>query len=262
MDSEPKPEPNIEIRDYSEAALRSVTSLLPGVVHLWWRSLEESEGEVQTCCELLSRDEQDRASRFRVEDARGNFILTRGTLRLLLAAYLQKKPDQLSFGLTKYGKPFLDGPPDARVNGVHFNVSHADGLALLGFARQREIGVDVERIRPELDTWQLAERFFSAHERSVLKNLGGEELQSAFFRCWSRKEAYIKARGEGLSLPLSQFDVSIAPNESHALLATRPDASEAARWILRDVPVRDVARNLPMTREYAAACSFSLKPEI
>lgn len=245
MDSEPK----VEIRDYSEAALRAVTSLPPGVVHLWWQSLEEPEREVQDCYVLLSRDEQDRASRFRVDDARRNFILTRGTLRRLLAAYLRGKPDELSFGLTKYGKPFLKGPPDAPVNSVRFNVSHADGLALLGFARQREIGVDVERIRPELDTWKLAERFFSAHERSALKNLSGEELQSAFFRCWSRKEAYIKARGEGLSLPLSQFDVSIAPNESQALVATRPDATEAGRWIVRDVST---------TREYAAACAFSL----
>lgn len=248
MDSEPK----VEIRDYSEAALRTVTSLPPGVVHLWWRSLAE-DGTVQASFDLLSPDEHDRAARFRVEDARRNFILTRGTLRRLLAAYLREKPDELSFGLTKYGKPFLDGRPDGHFNDVRFNVSHAEGLALLGFARRREIGVDVERIRPELDTWKLAERFFSAHERSTLKNLSGEELQSAFFRCWSRKEAYIKARGEGLSLPLSQFDVSIAPNESNALVATRPDATEAGRWVVRDLAT------LP---EYAAACAFSLKPEI
>ncbi len=251
-------EPKLEIRDFSEAALRAVTSLPPGVVHLWWRSLAEPETQVQACCELLSPDEHDRASRFRVDDARRHFILTRAALRSLLAAYLQKETDELSFGLTKYGKPFLAGPPDASMNNLRFNVSHADGLALLGFACQREIGVDVERIRPELDTWKLAERFFSAHERSALKNLNGEELQSAFFRCWSRKEAYIKARGEGLSLPLGQFDVSIAPNESNALVATRPDGTEAARWIVRDLATRD----LGTTGEYAAACAFSLKPEI
>ena len=234
--------PQVEIRDFFDAALPA-TNLPPNVVHLWWRSLKASEEAVQACFEILSHDEQDRTSRFLVDHARNNFILTRSALRSLLAVYLQKKPQELSFGLTKYGKPFLDEPSDLR-----FNVSHANGLALLGFTRRREIGVDVERIQPQLDTWKLAERFFSDHERSTLENLRGEQLQSAFFRCWSRKEAYIKARGEGLSLPLSQFDVSIAPNESHAQLATRPDESEAARWVVRDVAT---------THEYAAACAFS-----
>jgi 4'-phosphopantetheinyl transferase len=239
MDSEPK----VEIRDFSDGALCALTQLTPNVVHLWWRSLEEPVTSIQACYGLLSLDEQERASRFRADHARNNFILTRSALRSLLAAHLQKSPQELSFGLTKYGKPFLYGTPDVR-----FNVSHADGLALLGFTRGREVGVDVERIQSQLDTWKLAERFFSARERGALMELHGQELQSAFFRCWSRKEAYIKARGEGLSLPLSQFDVSIAPNESHALLATRPDATEADRWVVRDVAT------LPA---YAAACAFS-----
>jgi 4'-phosphopantetheinyl transferase len=244
MDSDPK----IAIRDFSGAALREIGALPSDLVCLWWRSLEEPETAVRACYELLAHEEQERASRFRAERARDHFILTRGALRSLLAAYLQKEPQELSFGVTKYGKPFLEGTADLR-----FNVSHTDGAALLGFARGREIGVDVEHIQSQLDTWKLAERFFSARERAALETLSGEELQSAFFRCWSRKEAYIKARGEGLSLPLSQFDVSIAPHESHALLATRPDGSEAERWVVHDVATKG---------QYAAACAFSLMATI
>ena len=119
---------------------------------------------------------------------------------------------------------------------MRFNVSHTDGLALLAFVRTRDIGVDVEKIKAATDAKKLAERFFSDRERSFLESLSGEELHAAFFRCWTRKEAYVKARGEGLSLPLHQFDVSVAEDEPQALLATRPDPSEADRWVLRDLP--------------------------
>ena len=116
----------------------------------------------------------------------------------------------------------------------------------MAFARDREIGIDVEKVDREVDAKKLSDRFFSVRERQCLKDLSGEELKSAFFRCWTRKEAYVKARGEGLSLPLDQFDVSV--DKSCALLATRPDASEAARWTLRD---------LPMSPGYAAALAVS-----
>jgi 4'-phosphopantetheinyl transferase len=180
---------------------------------------------------LLSAEEHERATRYRVERPRKDFILTRGTLRSLAAGYLGTTPRDLSFRYSEYGKPILDGPFDVR-----FNVSHTDGLALIAFVRTHEIGIDVEKISPKPDVRKLAERFFSLHERHSLEKLSGDELQAAFFRCWTRKEAYIKARGEGLSLPLHQFDVSVAADESRVLLATRPDASEASRWILRDLP--------------------------
>ncbi|HKH99183.1 MAG TPA: 4'-phosphopantetheinyl transferase superfamily protein [Candidatus Sulfotelmatobacter sp.] len=236
------PEIRVEIRDFGDAG--SAPTALPfNVVHAWWRSLREPDAVVRACYELLSREERERASRYRVEGPREDFILTRGTLRSLLAGYQQKTPKELTFQLTEYGKPFIAGPCDLR-----FNVSHTDGLALLAFVRQREIGVDVERIRPEPDAQKLAERFFSLHERRALENLNGDELQTAFFRCWSRKEAYIKARGGGLSLALDQFDVSIEANESRVLLATRPDPAEANRWVVRDLATRP---------EYAAAVAVA-----
>ena len=206
--------------------------LPPDVVHLWQRPVRPSADALEACYELLSLDECERASRYRVEKARNEYVLTRATLRSLISGYLRRTPQSVSFRYTEYGNPLLDGPGDLR-----FNVSHTDGLALLAFVRNRDIGVDVEKVRPQTDVKQVAERFFSAHECHVLEHLSGDELHAAFFRCWTRKEAYIKAKGEGLSLPLHEFDVSIGPNEPQALLATRPDPLEAGHWILRDVPV-------------------------
>ena len=153
---------------------------------------------------------------------------------------------EISFQYTEYGKPFL-GNSD-----LQFNVSHTEGLALLAFVRRRGVGIDVEKVRAQTDVRQLAERFFSVHERSSLRELAGDELHAAFFRCWTRKEAYIKAKGEGLSLPLHQFDVSIEPNPEQALIATRPDSREANRWSIRNVTVAS---------GYAAAIALGSEPE-
>ena len=227
-------ETQIEIAEVWDAAhVARPMALPPGIVHLWWLRLDVSQQNVNVCYELLSNDERERADRFRVVGPREAFILTRGTLRSLLAHYLEEKPSELRFRYENWGKPFLHGESDLR-----FNVSHTDGLALIGVVRDRNIGVDVERVKADTEAEKLAERFFSKRENNALKLLHGNQLQDAFFRCWTRKEAYIKARGEGLSMPLHQFDVSIARDERSALLATRPDPLEAERWTVRDLPAR------------------------
>jgi 4'-phosphopantetheinyl transferase len=223
----------IEVRECSESAESCVIrDLQPDIVNVWVRTLQVPSAIESTCYEVLTSEERERAGRYRVGRPRNDFILTRGTLRSLLARYVGMTPQELSLRYSEYGKPILDGPFDLR-----FNVSHTDGLALIAIVRAREIGIDVEKIHAAQDARKLAERFFSVRECHFLEGLSGEELQVAFFRCWTRKEAYVKARGEGLSLPLHQFDVAVAPNESRALLATRPDPSEAGRWILQDLPV-------------------------
>ena len=223
----------VEVRRCGDLADNSVIpDLRPDVVEVWICSLEVSPPTERMCYELLSLEERERASRYRVGRPREEFILTRGTLRSLLSRYLRATPQELLFRYSAYGKPFLDRHYDLR-----FNVSHSGGLVLMAFARAREIGIDVEKVDREVDAKKLSERFFSVRERQCLKDLSGEELQAAFFRCWTRKEAYVKARGEGLSLPLHQFDVSLAPDETRALLATRPDPSEASRWLLCDFAV-------------------------
>jgi len=208
------------------------SELHPGVVHLWQRRLDASAAEVNAYCRLLSSEEQERALRFRVERPRKEFVLTRGTLRTLLAQYLGITPQEVHFRYAVRGKPALEGE-----SGLCFNVSHTDGLALMAFVMRRTIGIDVENLVRGVDAQRLAERFFSERERQVLRPLRGDELQAAFFRCWTRKEAYIKAKGDGLSLALHEFDVSIAEQDRDALLATRPDPTEAARWTVCDVPM-------------------------
>jgi 4'-phosphopantetheinyl transferase len=202
-------------------------------VHLWRVDLEAIRADESRWQKLLSSDELGRASRFHFSRDRQRFVASRALLRMLLASYLAADAGSLSFSYSKKEKPFL---APARAGGdVTFNISHSGGIALFAFARRREIGVDVEQVRRDFDLEAIARRFFSAHEQSQLAALPADEKAEAFFRCWTRKEAYIKATGEGLSLPLTQFDVSLAVGETSALLATRPDDSEAGRWLLREV---------------------------
>jgi 4'-phosphopantetheinyl transferase len=206
--------------------------LVSSVVQVWLHRLNASSAEVSASYQLLSRDEQERAGRFRIERARNDFVLTRGMLRILLAGYLGKTPHELHFQYGNRGKPVLEGDGD-----LCFNISHTDGLALMAFAKRRAIGVDVETLGRKTEAMRLAHRFFSERESQALSGLCGDELQAAFFRCWTRKEAYIKAKGDGLSLPLHQFDVSITAHDRDALLATRPDPAEAGQWTVCDVAV-------------------------
>ncbi len=204
-------------------------------VHLWYQHLGGETADVGPFHGLLSADERDKASRYHFDRHRNDFTVTRGMLRILLASYLTKLPESFSFSYSAQGKPALANDD----TNLRFNVSHTDGLAALAFARGREIGVDVEKMRPDLEAKTLAERFFSASERQYISRLTGRVLNEAFFRCWTRKEAFIKAKGGGLSIPLHQFDVSIAEDQPAALLGTRPDPSEANRWSLHNLPVKD-----------------------
>lgn len=203
-------------------------------VQLWRVDLEAVRVNESRWQELLSDDESARASRFHFLRDRQSFVASRAILRTILASYLAIDPRELSFAYSKKEKPSL-GPTYAKSN-LQFNVSHSGGVALFAFGLQREIGVDVEHVRRNVEVEAIARRFFSAHEQMQLAALPIEERVEAFYRCWTRKEAYIKATGDGLSLPLSQFDVSLEVEQANALLATRPDDSEAKRWLLQEVP--------------------------
>jgi 4'-phosphopantetheinyl transferase len=203
-------------------------------VQLWRVDLDAVGVDESRWQEILSTDESARASRFHFVRDRQRFVASRALLRTILAAYLATDPKDVSFSYSMKEKPSL-GTAHA-VSDITFNLSHSGGIALLAFTRGREIGVDVEQVRSDSDLEAIARRFFSRHEQKQLGDLVPEARIEAFFRCWTRKEAYIKATGDGLSLPLSQFDVSLAPGEANALMATRPDTSEAQRWFLREVP--------------------------
>jgi len=197
---------------------------------VWRVSLRVAASNVGVYSTVLCTEEQDRAGRFFFERDRSAFIVTRGVLRTLLGRYLGCPPDRLQFRHGPAGKPALTEPFGGDALG--FNVSHSHGLALLAMARGREVGVDVEKIRPGLATEDIATRFFAPREVAMLRAVPMPLRASAFFTCWTRKEAYIKATGKGLSLPLDGFVVSLAPGEPAAILDTRPDAAEASRWHL------------------------------
>jgi 4'-phosphopantetheinyl transferase len=184
---------------------------------------------------LLSSDELVRANKFRFQKDRNLYSTAHGFLRLLLGSYLKCEPGALEFGVNAYGKPFLmnrDIP-----NSIHFNLSHSCNYVAYAFNQTYEIGIDIEEMRPDFATQKIAEQFFSDHEVSVFKTLSESDRVEAFYNCWTRKEAFIKAVGEGLSYPLRDFDVSLKPGESAELLRIRTDAGEAFRWTLQDIPV-------------------------
>ncbi len=202
-------------------------------VHVWRAALDVKASRVQSLRRTLTADERSRAERFHFPKDSEHFIVARGLLRAILGRYLDVEPSQLRFSYSPYGKPSL-----ARESGAGdlcFNVSHADGLALYAVTRGRDIGIDVERIRADFANEQVAEQFFSPQEVAALRALPGSMQSLAFFNCWTRKEAYIKARGEGLSLPLDQFDVSLTPGVTAALLRTNSDPQEASRWRIQEL---------------------------
>jgi 4'-phosphopantetheinyl transferase len=174
----------------------------------------------------LSEDEKERAARFHFAADRDRFIATHGGLRDLLSRYLYCKPHQLSFFADTHGKPALTD------HKLEFNISHSGDFALIAITQECRVGIDVERIRSGISSHVIAQQYFSKQEFAELQSLPLEQRETAFFTCWTRKEAYIKAQGLGLSLPLESFDVSLIPNEPARLRATRPNAVEAARWTL------------------------------
>ncbi len=217
-------------------------SLGGGAVHVWRASLDENPSQVALFKDTLDDDERSRADRFYFSRDRVRFIVARGVLRALLSRYLNRSPESLSFSYSTQGKPALASESGA--DAIRFNLSHSHGTALYAVTRGRELGVDLELIRCDSETEQIAERFFSHSEIVALRALPLAVRKYAFFLCWTRKEAYIKARGEGLSMPLDQFDVSLIPGEPAALLSTKPDSDEAHRWCLH---------NLTPSPGYAAA---------
>ena len=209
-------------------------ALSPGEIHVWSIRLDPPADRVDRLWTLLAEDEQARANRFRFDRHRRQYAVGRGALRTLLAFYTSISPELIRFAYGPRGKPFLaeaDGAPAA--GGLQFNLSNSDEMALVGFVQGVEIGVDIEFQKPMPDCEQIAERFFSLSEREVLRALPAEVKEEAFFNCWTRKEAYLKAVGEGLAAPLDSFDVTLAPGDPPRMLTLKGDAARAARWIFR-----------------------------
>jgi 4'-phosphopantetheinyl transferase len=200
-------------------------SLTADEVHVWRASLDQPAVDYAM---LLSSDEQVRADRFRFEQERQRFIVGRGILRIILGRYLNSPPEKIEFAYHARGKPFLsDGllPP-----GLRFNLSHSEEMALLAVVQNREVGIDIEYLRPSLEVDKLASQFFSPAERAELVALPSYKKLRSFFSGWTRKEAYLKARGEGMTYPLDQFTVSMDCDKPARLLNVKDDPRELTRW--------------------------------
>jgi 4'-phosphopantetheinyl transferase len=209
-------------------------------VHVWHAGLTNVE-DAHNLEPMLSPDENERAARFRFPEHRRRFVIARGRLRQLLAAYLEVLPREVGFAYSEAGKPELAA---VHTRDICFNVSHSREIAVFAFAIGRKVGVDVEYIRYDVDVEEIPPRFFSQMEQQTLAALQGQQKFEGFFNCWTRKEAYVKAVGSGLSLPLRDFDVSLMPGEPARLLATRPVAKLADQWSME---------SLELGLEYAAA---------
>lgn len=203
-------------------------TLVENGVHVWRANLEAPLSTISYLQRILSEEEVKRANQFYFEKDRLHWLVAHGILRTLLGHYLDIDPRKVRFLSNGYGKPFIAYPPTR----LHFNLSHAGDLALYAFVYDRQVGVDVEYMLANINYEELAQYHFSPYECAVLKALPTSVQQEAFFLCWSRKEAYIKARGEGLSIPLGQFDVSLTPGEPAALIDSREDPLATSRWSL------------------------------
>lgn len=205
-------------------------------VHLWQGGLDGTDAQVASWVNLLSPEERTRMARFRFEIHQRRYAAAHAQLRLILAPYLALSPTQIQFAAAEYGKPYLVFPPsEGYAAAIEFNMSHAGDQMLVGVVRGRAIGVDIEQIRPDFATTDIAMNYFSAAEQEAFRAVPDAQKPQAFFNAWTRKEAFIKAVGEGLSFPLADFDVTLTPGEPARLLGVRGSAEEAARWQMADV---------------------------
>jgi 4'-phosphopantetheinyl transferase len=200
-------------------------------VHVWRASLHFGPADVESFKQTLSPDEISKADRFYFKEDRRHFIAARGLLRTILGRYLKIDPRRLRFCYSLYGKPALLGESGKVYS---FNLSHSYGLLLVAITRGREIGIDVECIRAESAGQEIAERFFAPNEVAKLFSLPKDQKDEAFFRCWTRKEAYVKAKGDGLTIPLDQFEVSLSPGEPAELLHIA-SSGESRDWFLEEL---------------------------
>ncbi len=194
---------------------------------------------------FLSNEEIVKANRFHFEKDKNNYIISHGILRKILSLLLSVKPSEINFGTNEYGKPFVQNPSN-----VQFNISHSKEKLLLAVSREVPVGVDIEFMNVEFASGDIAQNFFSPVEIQKLNKLEDDKLTEGFYNCWTRKEAFIKGIGKGLSIPLDSFDVELTPGLKPEILDVRFDKSENGKWELV---------NLDIYGEYKSALSVKMK---
>ena len=207
-----------------------------GEVHVWRAALDVQVSSFLRLWHTLDTVERARAARFVFERHRLRYVVAHGLLRHVLSGYLATAPEELRFGRGRYGKPYLTATSGAD---LRFNLSHSRDRMLVAVGLGRELGVDLEYVRCDRDVAGIARHFFSTAEVSALLAFPVRERCAAFYRCWTRKEAYIKACGTGLAMRLDSFDVSLEPGARAALLRSERGHEEPQRWKLVELPVKE-----------------------
>jgi 4'-phosphopantetheinyl transferase len=202
-------------------------------VHVWAASLEITPETSEKFSGFLCASEKERARRFKFDVHRNRFIAGRGLLRKMLGRYLNCEPSKLEFAYSAQGKPELLG--EFSKSGFHFNLAHSENAALFAITRIGQIGIDIEHVRAVKNVDDLVARFFCARENKSFQKISDEEKPAAFFNLWTRKEAILKATGEGITRSLNLVEVSFLPGEPARLVSVSGDSEKATRWILRDL---------------------------
>ncbi len=215
-------------------------------LHIWQISLIQSRDTIETLANHLDENERAKAEKFRFETDRLNYVISHGARREILAKYLKCVPNAIKFKKNYYGKPFLR----ENKKKIYFNLSHSHEIALLAVAKKRRIGVDIEAIRTNFDVINIAEQFFSTPEIEILQSIPGNLRTKAFFDCWTRKEAFIKAVGRGLSYPLKEFSVAFSPFERAQLISLENIYIKPENWRIIELNIAD---------NYAAAAAMESK---
>ncbi len=210
-------------------------SLVLDQVHVWRVSLDQAYSTIAHLAAGLSSDERNRAGRYHSTQDKEHFIVRRGFLRIALSHYLDSNPSELLIGTSVYGKPTI--VTSTYGDSLRFNTSSSEGICLCAITRNREIGIDIERVRPIDQAERIAEHFFSPQEVYDLFSVPANQRVRAFLQGWTRKEAYLKAVGCGLSQPTRSISVSLKPDKPAELLAVDTDPQELNRWSLLDISI-------------------------
>lgn len=210
-------------------------SLVDRNVHLWAASLDQPPIALARLKSSLSEDEIQRSQRYVRADLKQRFIVGRGILRYILSRYMGIAAGEIRFIYGPHGKPSLQ--LSSASDRIHFNLAHTGNLVIYAFSRACELGVDIEQVQSLPDLIQVARRFFAPQELATLLALPAEQQERAFYTCWVRKEAFIKASGKGLTQALDSFVVSLAPGQPAALLELHGDTTDLSGWSIEELPV-------------------------
>ncbi|MFZ0480569.1 MAG: 4'-phosphopantetheinyl transferase superfamily protein [Terriglobales bacterium] len=248
------------VRSQSWAVEAEKYELHSGRVDVWQLRLDEPELGISSPAldspegSLLAPDENIRAARFHFDDDRVRFTRCRTALRRLLGHYLDLAPANIRFTYTTNGKPEVAA--NQNPDNLRFNVSHSGNMALIAVGVADDLGVDIEKLRADVNTADLAERFFSVRERETLRGLPESLRLAAFFACWARKEAFLKAMGEGLGFPLADFSVSVHPGIEPRIEEIRGDERASREWSLIDVEAAEGFRSAVAIKHAGAAITM------